>query len=264
LSKEWADRYWTMHWVPIALRQAYENLWRGYWTKDRFMYALHIADIHPMWREDIYRVAFRAPTVRELGYGFDVGEYTVEDIIKYRRWGGLSLEDATKAAKAMVAYRLEAERTELRRDAIADLVAGLDSEATLRAELEAIGGRKELVDLWVERAKWRAEREMVLTEIDLWKRACIKGRITKNELNDKLLELGIQDWKRHQILAEVDLRKRVDVEEVRVLTPAQIGRLYRLGKMPYMEALRRLLDQNYPEDEARYFLMLYEPKEGGD
>jgi hypothetical protein len=52
-SEVWSDRYWTAHFEPIALRQAYENLWRGLWKKDQFMYALHIADVHPMWREDI-------------------------------------------------------------------------------------------------------------------------------------------------------------------------------------------------------------------
>jgi len=223
------------------------------------MYALRIADIHPMWREDIYNVAFRPPSVRELGYGYDTGMYSVEDIVRYRRWGGLSPEDAEKAGRAMVAYRTEAEREALRREAIKDFQEGLDDEATLRANLEAIGGRPEIIDLWVARAKFRQERDMILDEIRILERAARKGLITLDELDARLINRGVQDWKREQILASVRLRQTVDPEEARTLTAAQIGSLYAKLVVSHDYAYSRFMLMNYPPEEAELLCRYYVP-----
>jgi len=166
-AKEWSDRYWTAHFEPIELRQAYENLWRGNWTKDQFMYALHIKDIHPAWREDIYNVAFLPPGMRELGYGFDVGVYKREDIVKYRRWGGLSPSDAEKAADSLIAYRTEAEREAVRREHMHRYALGKESMQQFDAALRRLGTAAPAILLWEERAaleKDRLEKEPAMPE----------------------------------------------------------------------------------------------------
>jgi len=157
-SKEWADRYWTMHWQPIPLRQAYENYWRGNWDKEKLDFALKIADVHPMWREDIINVSFGPPSIRELGYGLDYGRYTREDIIRYRRWGGLSPEDATKAADALIDYRTSAEWEAIRREMLWQFAHEQMAEEDYRAALVATGLQPNVVDLWVDRGLWQQER----------------------------------------------------------------------------------------------------------
>jgi hypothetical protein len=157
-TKEWCDRFWTAHWEPMPLPQAYENLWRGYWTPDDFLDYLRIADIHPMWREDILAVAFRPPTVRELGYGYDVGVYTEDDIIKYRRWAGLSEEDAKKAAKALIAYRTEAEREACRREHLRLYALGKETREEFEANLRRLGTPEAAIPLWLERGDLEKER----------------------------------------------------------------------------------------------------------
>jgi len=201
-TKEWADRYWIAHFLPIELRQAYDNLWRGLWDKERFMYALHIADIHPMWREDIYNVAFRPPGVRELGYGYDVGAYGWDDIKKYRRMAGQSEADAEKSATAMVAYRTEAEREALRREAIYDFSEGLDTEETLRAKLTAIGGRPEIIDLWVARAKYRTDRDIAHDLIKIAKDQFVKGYYDVAGLRAELTRIGVTGERMDVLVAD--------------------------------------------------------------
>lgn len=260
-SREWSDRYWTAHFEPIALTQAYANLWRGYWDKEDFMRALHIADVHPMWREDIYKVAFRAPTVRELGYGFDTGEYSVEDIVKYRMWGGLSPADAEKAGRAMVAYRTEAEREALRREALADFVAYVDTEEELRANLAAIGSRPELVELWVSRAIFRRRRDWIL---DLAKDSVnqfIKGWINEETLRNDLRELDVIPEGREKMIAEAKTRKlkyrrEATVEKKKEIPVSRVRKARDLGLIGDEEYVRRLVDHDYTEEDARLDLAI--------
>ena len=261
LSKEWADRYWTAHFLPIGLGQAYANLWRGNWTKDQFMFALHIADIHPMWREDIYKVAFRAPGIRELGYGFDTALYSVEDIIMYRRMAGLSPEDAEKAALSLVAYRTEAEREALRREALADYVAGLDTEEDLRSKLGAIGGHPELVNLWVARAQYRTERDLTLDLVKVVTTDFIKGWSSEAEFRQDLIELGVVPERRNVIIREAQARRlsykrEAAAEKNKLLTSTKISKARELGLIGDAEFVRRHVAANYTEDDARLLLSI--------
>lgn len=260
-AQEWSDRYWTAHFMPIGLSQAYANLHRGRWDKEQFMYALHIADIHPMWREDIFAVAYRAPTVREMGYGFDTGEYTVADIVRYRMWGGLSRADAEKAGRAMVAYRTETEREALRREALADFVAYLDTEDTLRKKLASIGGRPELVDLWVSRAIYRRDRDMIL---DLAKDSVnqfVKGWITEEELRNDLRDLNIIAEGRENMISTAATRKlkyvrESTVEKKKEIPVSRVRKARDLGLIGDSEYVRRLIDHNYTAEDARLDLLI--------
>ena len=175
-SQDWSDRYWTAHFTPIALNQAYDNLRRGYWDEAKFKSVLTIADIHPRWHDDIIKVAWQPPAIRELGYGYDVGVYSREDIIKYRRWGGLSIEDATKAADSLIDYRLDAERASCRRAYLKDFVDGARTEEEFRGKLTLLKTNQLTSDLWVEqgrilKAQNQREQEKVkpkkLTEADI-------------------------------------------------------------------------------------------------
>jgi hypothetical protein len=258
-AAEWSDRYWTAHFEPIELRQAYENLWRGLWTKDEFMYALHIKDIHPRWREDIFNVAFGPPGVREMGYGYDTGLYTVEDITKYRRWGGLSPEDASKAAQAMVAYRTEAEREALRREAIADYIAGLDDETRLREKLSAIGGRPEIIDLWVSRAKYRESRDVKVDLVKIVKDQFVKGLMTEAELRSDLTTIGVVPARIDVHVAEAQTRKASYVreekaEKKKLLTEAKVAQAWDLGLIGDSEYVSRVVELGYLTEDAQLLL----------
>lgn len=162
-NKEWSDRYWTMHFLPMPINLAYRNLHRGLWDKEQFLELLRIADLHPRWREDIYNVAFEPPSIREMGYGYDVGAYTRDDIIRYRRWGGLSEVDATKAADSLVAYRTEAEREALRRNYMYLYTLNHITLEEFGDALDSIGTNPEARLLWLERAELEKLRKELAT-----------------------------------------------------------------------------------------------------
>lgn len=265
-AKEWSDRYWTAHYTPIALNQAYANLWRGFWTETQFFEALKIADIHPRWHKDILAVAFSPPSARELGYGFDTGLYNVDDITRYRRAGGLSQADAVKAAAAMVAYRTEAEREALRREALADYVSGLDSEVDLRANLANIGGRPEMIDLWVSRAKYREERDERIALVKVVKDQFVKGLLTEEELRRSLKDLGVVPSRLEIHVVEAATRRtkaavEVVAEKKKQVTEAKLSQAWELGLVGDSVYAEDLKDRGYTADDAELLLnILRTPK----
>jgi len=238
-SKEWADRYWTMHWQPIPLRQAYENYWRGNWDKEKLDFALKIADVHPMWREDIINVSFGPPSIRELGYGLDYGRYTREDIIRYRRWGGLSPEDATKAADALIDYRTSAEWEAIRREMLWAFAHEQMTEEDYRAALIATGLQPNVIELWVDRGLWQQERFRV-PETAIEYRIITSSEALwafKNSLKDvdwlkkALYDLGWTDERTNLAVERAIYEKSMsdavpDIIATRTLTVAQLKSLY--------------------------------------
>ena len=185
-TQTWSDRYWTAHFLPMPIQYGYANLHRGYWTKEQFIELLRIADIHPDWREGIYNVAFNPPSIREMGYGYDVGAYTKEEIIKYRRWGGLSEVDAKKAGQAMVAYRTEAEREAVRREYLYLYVLGNFEADAFREALASIGTAAEAIPLWIERGDFQRIRKSTEAALN-------EPRTLTRADGQWLLEKGLRD-----------------------------------------------------------------------
>lgn len=242
LSDEWIDRYAIAHWGRIALREMYSNLWRGYWSKDEFMRMLRIKDVHPDDREAIYNVAFLPPSIREMGYGYDMGVYDLEAITKYRRMGGLSPEDAKLSAQSLVLYRTAAELEAVRREYLWQFAHEKIGEAEFVAALKKLRTPAKAIPLWVERG---------LQQIIRYKKGTIteEGRLTtasealwgfKNKLRDEkwLREaLVALDWTPERIDLAVEKAKLQMIEtpepepEVtyKKLTLSQIQAMYRRG-----------------------------------
>jgi hypothetical protein len=152
LSDYFTDAYWYAHWERIPLQQMYDNLYRGYWDKDRFMNMLRIKDLHPDDREALFNVAYQVPAIRELGYGYDVGLYKREDIVKFRRYGGLSPEDAEKAADALILYRNEAEKNAVLTELMYLYAMGKMTKDQFIARFKEKGVPEPTIALWIERA----------------------------------------------------------------------------------------------------------------
>jgi len=188
-SKEWSNRYWTAHFLPIELRQAYENLWRGFWTKEQFMRALHIADVHPMWREDIYRVAYRPLSVRELRFGWEVGVVPPEKMVAAYRARGLTEEDAVIATEASIEYALHEERMGVLREWMKDLQDGLTDEDTVRANMGSIKIIGDRQDYYIARATIYRERYFKRDLLDLYRDGYMKDLITEEDLRDRVHEI---------------------------------------------------------------------------
>ena len=270
-NKDWSDRYWTMHWIRMPLAQAYDNYYRGYWTAQRLKDELKWADFHPGLHDDIVNVAYQVPSIRELGYGYDVKAYTEDDIIRYRRWGGLSPDDAKKAAGALVDYRLEAEREALRREYMQLYARGKLSDEQLKTKMDGVWAFKERTALWIERSQLYKERlytEPAATEPRGIPRATAQFMFESGIRDEDWLRVVLEDINTapEAVEAYVDQSKyrmkqrQIEAEKVtpRLLTLAQLRGLYYAGKIDEGRFHQSLLSAGFTSVDADLLTQLAE------
>jgi hypothetical protein len=263
LTPEASNWYWYAHWDRIPVNLMFANYYRGNWLEPKLKQMLKIADLHPDDRQDIVNVAYQPPNVRELGYGWDVLEYTEDDIAKYRRWGGLSPEDARKAARSLVQYRTEGERNSVRTELMYAYGFERIDEDTLRGELELLNTPQEAIELWVTRAELYRER-MKKPTLD------VEGRIISSNEALTAFKLGIRDesWTR-AALADLDWtadrievaieKAKIDIEKAkeepvvtkyRSFTVADIKSFYKLNLITKEQMEVELITIGYSPDDA--------------
>jgi hypothetical protein len=270
LSEEASSWYWYAHWDRIPVNLMYANYYRGLWDVDKLMRMLKIVDVHPDDRQDIINVAYGPPSIREMGYGFDVGVYSEDDIVRYRRWGGLSPEDAAKSGKAMVAYRTETERNSIRTELMYALGDDrIDAETFIQKLLE-LNTPEAAIDLWVERAELYRERVLKPT-------TDVEGRTVSSSEALTAFKLGLRDesWTREMLAKLFWTVERIDTaveraklemeqdkakaEEVkyRKLTIAQITNSYGLGLITKEDMTTEFIIIGYSPDDAELLTAVY-------
>ena len=263
LSEEASAWYWYAHWDRIPVNLMFANYHRGLWDVTKLERMLKIVDIHPDDRQDIINVAYGPPNVRELGYGWDVGVYTEEDVERFRRMGGLSPEDAKKAAASLVAYRTEGERNSVRTELMYAYGMERIDEDVLRSELELLNTPAAAIELWVTRAELYRER-LKKPSMD------VEGRIVSSSEALTAFKLGIRDeawtrkcledldWAADRIevaieKAKVDIEKQKEVPvapKYRRLTVAQIRQFYSLQLLTKEQMETELVIIGYSPDDA--------------
>ena len=270
LTEQASEWYWYAHWDRIPVNLMFANYHRGLWDKTKLERMLKIVDIHPDDRQDIINVAYGPPTVRELGYGWDVGVYTEEDIERFRRFGGLSPEDAKKAATSLVAYRTEGERNSVRTELM--YAYGLDKidEDTLFAQLALLNTPAAAIDLWIERAKLYKER-IKKPQMDT------EGRIVSSSeaLTAFKLKLRDEDWTRSSLKALDWTQDRIDIAiehakfdmtqteqketevKYRKLTLSQLKQMYILKIITKEQMTTEITLAGYTPDDAELLTDIY-------
>lgn len=270
LSEEASAWYWYSHWDRIPVTLMYQNYYRGHWTVEKLERMLKIVDIHPDDRSDIIRVAYQPPSIREMGYGYDVGAYTLDDIKRYRRWGGLSPEDAEKAGQSMVAYRTEAERNSVRTEYIYAFGRGALTSEELLQKLTDIKTPAEAIPLWMERADYYRER-IQKPQLDVeGKLISSSEALTAFKLNLRNEEwtreaLIALDWQPERINVAIEKAKHdiVETEEketevkYRKLTLAQLGRMYALEIVTKEQMTTEIIVLGYNADDAELLTEIY-------
>ena len=270
LTEQASEWYWYAHWDRIPVNLMFSNYHRGLWDKTKLERMLKIVDVHPDDRQDIINVAYGPPTVRELGYGWDVGVYTEEDIERFRRFGGLSPEDAKKATTSLVAYRTEGERNSVRTELM--YAYGLDKidEDTLFTQLALLNTPAAAIDLWIERAKLYKER-IKKPQMDT------EGRIVSSSeaLTAFKLNLRNEDWARNSLKALDWTQDRIDIAiehakfdmaqteqketevKYRKLTLAQLKQMYSLKIITKEQMTTEITLVGYTPDDAELLTDIY-------
>jgi len=270
LTAQASEWYWYAHWERIPVNLMYANYHRGLWDVKKLERMLKIVDVHPDDRQDIINVAYGPPSIREMGYGYDVGAYTLEDIIKYRRWGGLSPEDADKAGTAMVAYRTEAERNAVRMEYMYAFSRGELTEDELQSYLADIGTAKEAVPLWILRAKLYAQRVLKPT-------TDMEGKLISGVEAVSAFKLGLrdEDWLRATLTdlnwteerigvtiarAKLEMEKTAEKDaevKYRKMTLAQLREMFNLKILSKEQMVTEIILIGYSAEDADLLAEIY-------
>jgi len=263
LTPERSAWYWYAHWERIPLNRAYSNLHRGLWTKEQFMAMLRIQDVHPDDRDAIYNVAFNPPSIRELGYGFDVGAYTVGDIVAARRAAGLTEADAQKAANALIEYRTNAVRNGVRTELMHLFARGKITETQYLAELRTVRTQEAAIPLWLQRGKLEGQRlnqsqlesegkivssseaikafkNTLITESDL------RAKLSALEWTPERIDLAVRQAK-HEMAPTVEGEKP---KEFKALSESTVRTAREIGLLSDSQALERLTALGYDPKDA--------------
>lgn len=261
-SRVWADRYWTMHWVPMPITQAMDALHRDFITMDQFKTLLKIQDFHPMWHEPMAKVAYRTWRIRDMRIGWELG--VLDDAALERRLldYGYAPDDVDDIADVMKAYALAAEKGEVRREILADYVDGFSDEATLRSDLSEIGVPESVAEYYVKKAIRREERDRKKEQLKNIRRAFRKNLFTKEEAITELTDLGLDADRITSMVNYEETFKTIAVDEMKTLTVSQALSAFkklcidepavrvRLGEMNYKDTdIDVLICSNKPETE---------------
>jgi hypothetical protein len=196
--------------------------------------------------------------------------YSLADIEKYRRWGGLSEEDAKKSSLAMVAYRTEAERNSVRTEYMYAYGRGkytIEQFATLLKEIKTAD---EAIPLWVQRAELYKERLLKPAMDTEGKLISSSEALTafKIGLLDELktrYALGRLEWTQARIDLAIQKAKHdlIPVEPVieevtpRQLTATQMRSLFLKGLINDEFMLSVFIESGYLPDDAKLLTDLY-------
>ena len=267
-SEEWSNRYWVAHYRRMGVEQAWRAFYRGVFDVPKLEAFLKYADIHPDDRAVLTdpKVMYDIPTIRELGYGYDVGVYSKDDIEFYRRASGLSPEDAKKAAEAMVAYRSEAEREAVRREWMYAYANGAIDLDTFEAKLKELNTSADKIPLWKQRAELYKERlrkygaqpqARVITASEAeW--AVLHGLRDIDWLREQLKALNWSDdriqLKIERVQKELEEQKVEPEEKPKALSLSQLEDLLKYGIITQDVFLERVKSLGYSDEDAALIL----------
>jgi len=260
-SRFWSDKYWTAHWVPAALTDAREAVYRGLITEQDYIDLLRIHDIHPKYRGWLAQTIYRVLRLIDIRRGWELGVLSDADMEHELRKYGYHPADVPKVAAIHKAIALAGEISTLRSEAIKDYTEGLIDKTTLIDRLKQAGTPEATIEYYIKKAEYAMRRDMLLEQIHLLRDAAIRGIITIEDLRSYLYQLGVQTWKVDQIISYVQMRQVSDPEVRKTLTPTQILRAYREKIIDASETEARLAAQGYSKEDINILMQLYKPRE---
>lgn len=155
---------------------------------------------------------------------------------------------------------------EVTRDVVGTLfVAGKATEAELRAELKKLKYSDSAIEWFVRYYRNRIKPEVITEKITKLTPSQIgnlfkKGIVGLNEAAQRLLDLQMAESDIAYFLALYEPAEEATPDIIeKQLTGSQIGRLYEIGELDFMEALARLAALGLSELDGGLLLKLYTP-----
>jgi len=238
-SDEIARWYWEAHWIlppPTLLYDAYH---RGVISRAELDKYIVLHDYKPEPRpgiaksdQEIMRSVIKTLIPRvDLRYGWELGMLSDEDLVKRYETLGYE-EDSEMMAKIQMARAMAEEISGVKSEWISDYVDGLRDEATLRANLDAVGIVGIRQDYYVAKASLARNRKTSRKRLEIYRDAFLKDLISEDELETRAREILVVPEAIDTFLDEayIDKYKKPAVpkpEKIKVATLAYLCTAFR-------------------------------------
>jgi len=215
LSKYWAKAYWDSHWVLPSFENLREAFWRGIITESEFKKYIVWHDYSPERRpgiaksdqEIIAELSYELPGRIDSRWMFRWGEIDLDTLTDLFRKQGLHPAWVERVARATAKNQWLTEINRLRDNAKRKFVDGLIDEATLRADLEALGYPPAWIEYHVQDAIQDREYEHAKALIDIYLDSYYKDLITYETLQENLRAVIVDPVTLNLTLEKAYIRK---------------------------------------------------------
>jgi uncharacterized protein YidB (DUF937 family) len=257
-AKEWADRYWSAHWVLIPLERVTEMYWRGIVTEDFYKKYLVLHDYRPDEIDYIMKWVWRPPNRIEARMMYDLGVLKEEDLDYIAKASGIE-ERFREGWKMMIrGYRVRPLLSKIETiatDAYENGYIGIGEYVKLLKE----AGFSDVVINWILKIGQLQRRfKLMKMSIDTIVLKYRKGFIDKNTAMQQLTSLGLDtDTALHHLAkVEVQVLRASDKakEKAPKLTVAQLVTAWKTGVIETEDLVDALAAKGYTEQEIRILI----------
>jgi len=227
-----ADASWTAHWIIPSIGQADDMLHRGMITEEQHTGLYILNDIRPQDIDRLRALTWSLPGRIEARWMFRWGEIDATDLRDFLVKSGLDPEYADMAARAMAKNQFLSDINRQVANIKGDYARGYSVEATLRADLAALGQRSEIVEYHVIDAMADRTRAMHDEELRTLRAQYARGALTMADIVTMVTPIILDEEARAAWLAALPTAKQVVIMEETY--GAEVNRLVANAKYDYV------------------------------
>jgi len=227
-----ADSAWTAHWEVPSIGQADEMLHRGMIDDEQHRALYILNDIRPEDIDDLRALTWKLPGRIESRWMFRWGEVDVSDLRDALVMDGLDPAYADSVATAVAKNQFLSDINRQIANSKASFVKGYSLEATLRADITALGLRSEMVEYHVTDALADRERAIHDEELRTLRAQYARGAITMATVIESVGRIIVDPVARDAWLAALPTAKQVVIMEETFGT--EVNRLVANAKYDYV------------------------------